>query len=56
MARVIKLCDLEFWSPTLSSSKAKKNIMMKKVKYDKFEHLNILHTPFKMLLSLWFAL
>jgi hypothetical protein len=30
--------------------------MMKKVKYERFEHLNMLHTPFTMLLALCFAL
>jgi hypothetical protein len=36
MARGIKLCDLEFWSPILNSSKAKKSKMMKKDKYESF--------------------
>jgi hypothetical protein len=27
-----------------------------KVKYERLEHLNMLHTPFTMLLALWFAL
>jgi hypothetical protein len=30
--------------------------MMKKVKYERFDHSNMLHTPFTMCLALWFAL
>jgi hypothetical protein len=52
MLEVIKLCDLRFWSSTLSSNKAKKSNMLKKVKYERFEHLNKLHTSFRMFLAL----
>jgi hypothetical protein len=52
MAEEIKLSILRIWNPTPSSNEARKGNMLKKVMYERFEHLNKLHTHFKLFLVL----
>jgi hypothetical protein len=56
MANITKLCRLEDLESNPEIKQAKKGKTVKKVKYARFEYLNMLHTPFTMHLALWFAL
>jgi hypothetical protein len=56
MDNTIKLCRLKVLEPNPMPKQAKMCKMMKNDKYERFGHSNMLHIPFTMCLSLWFAL
>jgi hypothetical protein len=56
MAIMVKSWRLEVLESNPDLKEAKRCKMMKKIKYARFECLNMLHTPFTIHLELWFAL